>query len=187
MKKEFQWVPKTCTTKSVEKKDEWDEKKKMYIREIITVQECQLVKTPVNVNPKKLTKEYLNKIIQEEIDILVGKRLKDMNPRQRKSELFPGYDEMKKASLGIMEEDEEELEEICGDDIPGQRLHNKDGEFAGYDDNVSWSLQKKGCGASKMKSGSKVRRATSLPCGDVARKKGINRRCYDGKVLEDDG
>tara|TARA_Y100000310_G_C20665611_1_gene807305 strand:- start:36 stop:599 length:564 start_codon:yes stop_codon:yes gene_type:complete len=187
MRKQFEWLPRGCTTKSVEKKDEWDKDKKKYIREIITVQECELVKTPVKTNPRKLTKEYLNKIIQEEIDKLLGKRLKDMNPRQRKSELFPGYDEMKKVSIGIMEDDEEELEEKCGDDIAGQRLHNKDGEWASYDDNVSWSLQKKGCGASKMKPGSKVRRATKLPCGSVARKQGKNVRCYDGKVLERDG
>jgi hypothetical protein len=95
--------------------------------------------------------------------------------------LYPGYDDLKKLSLGITEE--EELDEICGDDIAGQRLHNKDGEFASYKDNVSWSLQKNKCGASKMNPGSKVRRATKLPCGTVAREQGKDVRCYDGKDM----
>ena len=43
--------------------------------------------------------------------------------------------------------------------------------------NTSWSLQNKGCGASQMRPGSNVRRATSLPCGAKARKQGKDVPC----------
>lgn len=186
MPQKTKWVPTGCTVVKREIEDSYDEKKKKHIRKITTEQECVLQKKVYNVPAKKkLTKERLMEIIKEEIESLrIVPKYSEMNDRDKKSELYPGYEELKKLSLGITEE--EELDEICGDDVPGNRRHTKDGKFGSKKDNTSWSLQFQDCGASKMKPGSNVRRATKLPCGRKAREKGKNVRCRDGKVLEID-
>jgi len=81
---------------------------------------------------------------------------------------------------------EEVLEEACADNKIGNRLHDKSGRLTGYDDNWSWSLEKKGCGQAKMKPGKKQQYFTSVKCGRAAREQGDNRRCWDGKELEED-
>lgn len=157
------WKEHDCKIESVDTRDYYDDKDNKHWREITISKKCQLTKRDkIKENKSILTMDTLKRMIEEEIDIFV----KDKNNRKNKKSL-----------------DEDELDEICGDNISGQRLHNRKGEFASYKDNVSWSLQNKGCGASSMRPGSKVRRATRLPCGSVARKKGMNRRCYDGKDL----
>jgi len=74
-------------------------------------------------------------------------------------------------------DDDEVVAEKCGDNIPGNRLHKADGTWGSKKTNTSWSLQNKGCGASQMKPGSNVRRATKLPCGRKAREKGKDVPC----------
>ena len=180
-------ISKNCRTDSVDTDDSWNEKKKKPERKITINKICDIEKLKVFPNKReeaKLTPERLKQIIDEEIKIFIRDKLdeKEETDRERKDRLFPGYDDMKKLSIGIVED---QLEEKCGDDIPGQRRHDKLGRFSSKEDNVSWSLQNKGCGASKMKPGSNVRRATVLPCGAVGRREtGKDIRCYDGKDMD---
>ena len=87
-------------------KDEYyfDEKKKRNVRIRITTQECLLI-------PKtnEISKKRLSEIIREELhnflrDKKTGKRKTN---RPRKDELFPGYDDLKKLTVGITEEEED--------------------------------------------------------------------------------
>jgi hypothetical protein len=87
-------------------KDEYyfDEKKKRNVRIRITTQECLLIPKTNEISKKRLTE-----IIREEIhnflrDKDTGERLKG---RPRTDELFPGYDDMKRLSLGITEDEDD--------------------------------------------------------------------------------
>jgi len=124
--------------------------------------------------------------------------------------VFPGWIEFQRISKGITEtseemsrsprtktikikvkpspvvievEPEDELEEACADGKTGNRLHSKSGELTGYDDNWSWSLERKGCGQAKMRPGSKKQMFTTVKCGRAARKQGKDIRCWDGRDM----
>ena len=180
-------VSKNCRVDSIDTDDSWNEKKKKAERKITINKICDIEKLTVYPNRRqeeKLSPGRLKEIIEEEITIFIRDKLdeEEETDRERKGRLFPGYDDMKKLSNGIVED---QLEEKCGDDVPGQRRHDKLGRFSSKEDNVSWSLQNKGCGASKMRPGSNVRRATRLPCGSVGRRElGKDIRCYDGKDMD---
>ena len=183
----FQWVPINCNTSERETKDYWDKKLKKYMREITIIQKCELKKQPIKegLEGKRLTYNKLITIIQEELDVFIRDNKKKLTDRERKDKYFPGYDEMKRLSKGIYEESDEDLDEACADNKIGNRMHSKSGEFVGYDDNWSWSLEKQGCGQAKMKPGSKKQYFTSVKCGRAAREKGDNVRCWDGKKMEE--
>jgi len=141
--------------------------------ELYQMKERKENRNPVRI---KLTKSMLKDIIDEVIQ-----EKKDQYRTKYREKIFPGWKDFQSLSRGITEE--EDLEEACGDNIRGNRRHSADGRLASKDTNTSWSLQGKGCGASQMKPGSNVRRATKLPCGRAARKKGKNVRCRDGREL----
>lgn len=156
----------------------------------------------------KLTKQRLKEIIDE---VLWDEQPKKRKPadykRERYEDIFGGITDLRRLAHGIAEQDDDgadyirirkdafdtildrlenylqTMDEACGDDIEGNRLHTKTGSFGDKKTNTSWSLQDKGCGANKMTPGSNKRKWTKVPCGRAARKQGKNIRCRDGKEL----
>ena len=98
----------------------------------------------------KIKESELRKIIREEISDALMKRLtgkkKKENERQRKDRLFAGYDDMKKVSNLIMDEDDDKERESkrtgrfkdCKG--RGSQYHDEQGRFSSKEDATSHSL-----------------------------------------------
>jgi len=127
-----------------------------------------------------LTKDMLKEMIVEEW-VKVDKK-KSKSTRERKRQIFPGYEEIDKLSYGITEieededdiDDQEELEEKrekkknC---TPGNPYFDKKGRFTNPNkEGGSWSIanksSKSGCkkGKARRPSG-RQEKFTKLPCG----------------------
>jgi len=178
-------VPNNCVTTEREVRDYQDTKTKKPMREIKTTTKCELVKRTIQESSTPLTMDLLRELIDDElIKFRVKPKKKKLNRNQYREKIMPGIDGMRQLSKGIAEQ-EEEIEEACADGKIGNRLHDKSGEFVGYDDNWSWSLEDKAkCGQAKMKPGSKKQYFTSVKCGRAARKQGKDIRCWDGKDMD---
>ena len=155
----------------------------------------------------KLTKQKLEELIAEVLwDAVPVERTPADYKRKRYEDIFSGITDLRRLAKGIAEQDDDgdyirinkqsfdtildklenylnTIDEACGDDVEGNRLHTKTGAFGDKSTNTSWSLQDKGCGANSMTPGSNKRKWTKVPCGRAARKIKKNIRCRDGKEL----
>jgi hypothetical protein len=149
----------------------------------------------ININ-----KEKLNSIIKEEIERYKSNRnslINEMN-EELDIDVLPGYDDLKKLSMGITEKKKEKKEvEFCE---PGNPYFDKRGRFTnpkkapGSMSSGYWDQDKGrpgGCRRGKMarKASNKTTQITRHPCGRKNKDGGKARyRCYDGKKLwENDG
>ena len=178
------WQPSDCVTTEREVRDYHDTKTDKPMREIKTTTLCKLDKKAIQEGIAPLTSKLLVSLIEEALeDFGIRVKKNKLNRNQTREKLMPGIDGLRQLAKGIAEQ-EEEIEEACADGKTGNRLHNKSGEFVGYDDNWSWSLEDKAnCGQAKMKPGNKRQYFTSVKCGRAAREQGKNIRCYDGKDM----
>jgi hypothetical protein len=177
MKQSGDYVEVNCQIVETDIEDKLDAKTGNLVRTTKTKRVCDLVKGEAKpIKGKTITRETLIKIIREEADYVIQQVNNRVSVEQ---EAFDAL--MNKATkcidYVIPDDDEEVIDEKCGDETPGNRLHKSDGTWGSKKSNTSWSLQNKGCGASQMKPNSNVRRATKLPCGRKAREKGDDVPC----------
>ena len=147
----------------------------------------------------KLTKRILIRIIDDELKSLIDeteinvqkRNKKKENERQRKDRLFSGYDEFKKLSLGITEQELDEMIDAEIDEIKkrktnkgcvGNPFRDDLGKFTDPEDEPygSWINMKPGCEKrGKLKRRGRKEMFTKLPCG-----RNEPYRCKDGTEKE---
>jgi len=112
----------------------------------------------------------------------------DENDRQRSNRLFLGWDELKRASVGIYEK---EKRKNC---ISGNPWHDKDGRLTDpSDDSGSWSIDRDGehggdcrAGQARRPSANKKTVWTKIKCGRGEGGKGKSQHlCKGGKLWEE--
>jgi hypothetical protein len=170
-------IETNCRVIEREQEDKIDNKTKKLTRVITTKTQCDLIRGQVKrVKGKTLTRETLVRIIREEVDYVI-QQVNDRISIDKKA-FDTLLNKTNKCLDNVIEDDDDELiDEKCGDETPGNRRHDKEGHFTDKSANTSWSLQKKGCGANKMEPGKNIRKWSKIPCGSVARKQGKNVPC----------
>jgi hypothetical protein len=177
VKQSGDYVETNCRIVEKEQEDKVDSKSGNLVRTIKTKKVCDLI--PGKLKQREgitIKKSELTRIIREEIDYVI-QQVSDRVSVEKSSFDTLLNKAAKCVDDVVDDEDAELMDEKCGDETPGNRLHRKDGTWGTKETNTSWSLQNKGCGASQMRPGSNVRRATSLPCGALARKQGKDVPC----------
>lgn len=177
MKQSGDYVETNCRIVEKEQEDKVDSKSGNLVRTIKTKQVCDLVPGELKqVEGLTLKKSTLTRIIREEIDYVIQQVSDRVSVEKQAFDAL--LNKAAKCVDDLVDDDGPEMvDEKCGDNTPGNRLHKSDGTWGSKKSNTSWSLQNKGCGASQMKPNSNVRRATKLPCGRTARKQGDDVPC----------
>jgi len=170
-------IEMNCRVIERETEDKIDKSTRKLTRVITTKTQCDLVKGQVKqIKGKTLTRETLIKIIREEVDYVI----QQVNDRISidKESFDTLMNKTNKCLSDLVDDDEEEvIDEKCGDETPGNRRHDKHGHFTDKSKNTSWSLQYKGCGANKMSPGKNTRKWSRIPCGKKAREQGKDVPC----------